>query len=118
MMPANGEIRFHLVLNAFEQFIHAVEVLTPRVIPSCGANCLKLAFSVLSVEYLNLAPTVEVYGLAYVLATRQGGGIGRRARLRIPKSAISNRYFPFQKTIDLRWQNAVFRDQHAFTTGE
>ena len=32
---------------------------------------------------VNSAPTVEVQGLRYAVATRQGGGIGRRARLRI-----------------------------------
>jgi hypothetical protein len=31
---ANGEIWFHLILDAFEQFVHAVEVLTPRLIRS------------------------------------------------------------------------------------
>jgi hypothetical protein len=38
----------------------------------------------------------------------QGGEIGRRARLRIPKSSISQRSFSFQKTSDLRGKNAVF----------
>ncbi len=42
---------------------------------------------------------------------RQGGGIGRRARLRIAKSSISKRRFSFQKTIDLREENAIFQDQ-------
>jgi hypothetical protein len=45
----------------------------------------------------------------------QGGEIGRRAGLRIPKSSISKRFFSFQKTIDLREENAIFHDQcHVF----
>jgi hypothetical protein len=31
----------------------------------------------------------------------------RRARLRIPKSPPSKRFFAFQKTIDLRGENAL-----------
>jgi hypothetical protein len=44
------------------------------------------------------------------IAICRGGGIGRRARLRIPKSLISKRSFSFQKTIDLRLKNAIFDD--------
>jgi len=42
---------------------------------------------------------------------RYRSGIGRRARLRIPKSSISERRFAFQKTIDLREKNAIFHDR-------
>jgi len=63
------------------------------------------AFSVLSVECLNLAPTAEVYGLAYVLATRQAGGIGRRAGLRISKSSISRRFV--SKNFRFTRENAI-----------
>jgi hypothetical protein len=45
------------------------------------------------------------------IATCQGGEIGRRARLRIPKSSISKRSFSFQKMIDLREKNAIFACQ-------
>jgi len=41
---------------------------------------------------------------------RQGGEIGRRARLRIPKASISKRFVLFQKTIDLREENTIFHD--------
>jgi hypothetical protein len=39
------------------------------------------------------------------------GNSGRRARLRIPKSSISKRFFSFQKMIDLRAKNAIFHDR-------
>jgi hypothetical protein len=39
---------------------------------------------------------------------RQAEEIGRRARLRIPKSPISKRSFSFQEIIDLREENATF----------
>jgi hypothetical protein len=45
------------------------------------------------------------------IAICQGGGIERRARLRIPKSPISKRSFSFQKMIGLREENAIFDDQ-------
>src|SRR4030095_12816313 len=35
----------------------------------------------------------------------------RPARLRIPKSSVSKRSFLFQKAIDLRRENAIFRNQ-------
>ncbi len=35
----------------------------------------------------------------------------QRARLRIPKSSISERRFAFQKTIDLREKDAIFHDR-------
>jgi len=46
------------------------------------------------------------------------GEIGRRARLRIPKSSISQRSFLFQKTSDLREENAVFGLKETFTKDE
>jgi len=42
------------------------------------------------------------------IAIRQGGGIGRRARLRIPKSSTSKHSFSFQKTSDLRGEKSFF----------
>src|SRR5947207_3957410 len=38
----------------------------------------------------------------------QGGGIGRRARLRIGKSSISERRFSFQNKVTSRQENAEF----------
>jgi len=46
-----------------------------------------------------------------------GWEIGRRDRLRIPKSSISRRSFLFQKTSDLREENAVFGLKETFTKG-
>jgi hypothetical protein len=45
------------------------------------------------------------------IAICRGGGIGRRARLRIPKSSISKHSFSFQKMVDLREENAILSDQ-------
>jgi hypothetical protein len=39
---------------------------------------------------------------------RQGGEIGRRARLRIPKSTISKHRFTFQERVVLREENMRF----------
>jgi len=47
-----------------------------------------------------------------------GWEIGRRDRLRIPKSSISRRSFLFQKTSDLREENAVFGLKETFTKDE
>jgi hypothetical protein len=41
---------------------------------------------------------------------RQGGEIGRRARLRIAKSSISKHRSPFQIKRVLREENGIFRD--------
>ena len=49
---------------------------------------------------------------------RQGGEIGRCARLRIAKSPISKRNFSFQKTIDLRGKTRFVGITIAFTRGE
>jgi hypothetical protein len=43
-----------------------------------------------------------------IIAICRGGGIGRRARLRIPKSSISKDSFSFQKTGDLLEENRFF----------
>jgi hypothetical protein len=40
----------------------------------------------------------------------QGGEIGRRARLRIPKSSISKHRLPFQIKRVLQEENGIFRD--------
>jgi len=54
--------------------------------------------------------TTPNFGESY--RVRQGGEIGRRVRLRIPKSSIPKRSFSFQKTSDLQGENTIFRDQH------
>src|SRR5262249_29216883 len=39
---ANGKVRFHLSLDAFEQLVHAIEVLTPRLIRTrIAAKCFE-----------------------------------------------------------------------------
>jgi hypothetical protein len=42
------------------------------------------------------------------IAICRGGGIGRRARLRIAKLSVSQRRFPFQFKIVSRWQIGDF----------
>jgi len=46
------------------------------------------------------------------IAICQDGEIGRRARLKIPKSSIPEGTFSFRRTIGLRRKNAFFRNQH------
>jgi hypothetical protein len=55
---------------------------------SGGCGCRDLARG----DCVNRAP-------GYTAQQRQGGEIGRRARLRIPKSTISRHRFSFQKAI-------------------
>jgi hypothetical protein len=56
-------------------------------------------------------PIDESLQFCFVNQRRQGGEIGRRARLRIPKTSISKRSFSFQKAPDLRGENAMFDDR-------
>ena len=44
---------------------------------------------------------------------RQGGEIGRRARLRIPKSSISKQRFSFQNAIVLRGENVFLLESRS-----
>ena len=50
---------------------------------ACVANCFKACFQRFERRVLKFSSTVGVYGLPYHVAASRGGGIGRRARLRI-----------------------------------
>jgi hypothetical protein len=108
-------MRRHFAMHIFDVFVWMILPTTAAQAVRCFSRCFEQRSNV-SVRDRGVARrwsarksgTVSLSGEK--LPLNQGGEIGRRARLRIAKSSISQHRFSFQKKTLLRWENDAFSD--------